>query len=82
MPDLIGRPTRCRRRRNPNLKIIHIGTEMLLAKSNFQDFQRYAQVDLSIAGDAEATMPTLIEACEERNLGGATRHGLPRAGKS
>ena len=59
--DLIGRPT-LPPRRNPNLKIIHIGSEMLLTKANFQDSQRYGQVDISIAGDAEATMPTLIEA--------------------
>jgi acetolactate synthase I/II/III large subunit len=59
--DLIGRPD-LPPRRNPNLKIIHIGSEMLLTKANFQDSQRYAQVDLSIAGDAEGTMPTLIDA--------------------
>jgi thiamine pyrophosphate-dependent acetolactate synthase large subunit-like protein len=59
--DLIGRPA-LPPRRNPNLRIIHIGSEMLLTKANFQDSQRYAQVDLSIAGDAEATMPTLIDA--------------------
>ena len=32
-----------------------------MAKSNYQDFQRFAEADLSISGDAEATMPTLIE---------------------
>jgi thiamine pyrophosphate-dependent acetolactate synthase large subunit-like protein len=32
-------------------------------KSNYQDFQRYPQdIDLAIAADAEATLPTLIEA--------------------
>jgi acetolactate synthase-1/2/3 large subunit len=35
---------------------------MLLTKANFQDSQRYAQADISSAGDAEATMPTFIEA--------------------
>lgn len=63
--DLIGRPD-LPPRRNPNLKIIHIGSEMLLTKSNFQDSQRYAQVDLSIAGDAESTMPSLIEAVKSQ----------------
>src|SRR6185295_9049225 len=29
---------------------------------NFQDFQRFAEADLHIAGDAEATVPALIEA--------------------
>jgi len=60
VPDLVTRPNDPRRR-NPNLKIIHIGTEGMMAKSNFQDFQRFAEADLHIAGDAEATMPALIE---------------------
>ncbi len=34
----------------------------LNSKANYQDFQRYAEVDLAIAGDAEATLPALIEA--------------------
>jgi len=33
-------------------------------KSNYQNFQRYTEVDLSIAADAEATLPALIEACK------------------
>ena len=33
-------------------------------KSNYQDFGRYAEVDLAIAADAEATLPALIEACK------------------
>ena len=31
-------------------------------KSNYQDFQRYPEVDLAMAADAEATLPALIEA--------------------
>ena len=31
-------------------------------KSNYQDFQRYTEVDLAMAADAEATLPSLIEA--------------------
>ena len=31
-------------------------------KSNYQDFGRYVEVDLNITGDAEATLPELIEA--------------------
>jgi thiamine pyrophosphate-dependent acetolactate synthase large subunit-like protein len=60
VPDLVGRPNEPRRR-NPNLKIVHIGTETLMTKSNFQDFQRFAEVDLSIPGDAEASLPALID---------------------
>ncbi len=61
VPDLVTRPNDPRRR-NPNLKIVHIGTEGMMAKSNFQDFQRFAEADLHISGDAEATMPALMEA--------------------
>ena len=32
-------------------------------KSNYQYFQRYPETDISIAADAEATLPYLIEAC-------------------
>jgi thiamine pyrophosphate-dependent acetolactate synthase large subunit-like protein len=61
IPDLVHRPN-IPARRQPNLKIIQIGAEMLMPKSNFQNFQRFASIDLNINGDAEATMPSLIEA--------------------
>jgi len=59
--DLIGRPN-VRHNRQANLKLIHIGTENLLVKANYGEVQRYSYADLSITGDAEATMPGLIEA--------------------
>jgi acetolactate synthase I/II/III large subunit len=43
-------------------KLISISTLELLMKSNYQDMQRYQPVDISIAGDAEATLPALTEA--------------------
>jgi acetolactate synthase I/II/III large subunit len=43
-------------------KLISISTLELSMKSNYQDLQRYQPVDISIAGDAEATLPALIEA--------------------
>lgn len=43
-------------------KLISIGTGDYYIKANYQDFQRFQPVDLSIAGDAEATLPALIEA--------------------
>jgi thiamine pyrophosphate-dependent acetolactate synthase large subunit-like protein len=46
----------------PGSKLISIGSGDYYLKSNYQDFQRYQAVDLSIAGDAEATLPALIEA--------------------
>lgn len=45
-------------------KLITISSLDLMEKSNYQDFGRYSAVDLAIAADAEATLPTLIEACK------------------
>ena len=77
--DLIGRPNK-RLNRQANLKIVHIGTESLLLKSNFGDVQRYAPADLAIAGDAEATMPSLIEAVK-RELTPARAAALAQRGE-
>jgi thiamine pyrophosphate-dependent acetolactate synthase large subunit-like protein len=46
----------------PGAKTISIGTRDLFTKANYQEFQRYADVDLAIAGDGEATLPYLTEA--------------------
>ena len=46
----------------PNAKIVSINSNDLYSKGNYQDFQRYPEVDLAIAADAEATLPSLIEA--------------------
>ena len=46
----------------PGAKTISISSISLYMKSNFQDFERFVDVDLPIAGDAEATLPSLIEA--------------------
>ena len=46
----------------PGTKLISISSGDYYLKSNYQDFQRFQPVDLSIAGDAEATLPALIEA--------------------
>ncbi len=43
-------------------KVISLGTGDLYLKSNYQDFQRYAPVDLAIAGDAETSLPAFIAA--------------------
>jgi acetolactate synthase I/II/III large subunit len=49
----------------PGTKLISITTLDLFVKSNFQDFQRYPEVDVAMAADAEATMPALTEACRK-----------------
>jgi len=45
-----------------DVKLISITASDLYMKSNYQDFQRYTEVDLAMAADAEATLPSLIEA--------------------
>ncbi|PWT99868.1 MAG: thiamine pyrophosphate-binding protein [Terriglobia bacterium] len=45
----------------PGAKVISISAIELNHKSNYQDFGRYVEVDLKITGDAEATLPALIE---------------------
>jgi acetolactate synthase I/II/III large subunit len=45
----------------PGAKLVSITANDLYMKSNYQDFQRYAPVDIAIAADAEATLPSLIE---------------------
>jgi thiamine pyrophosphate-dependent acetolactate synthase large subunit-like protein len=51
-----------RRVAKPDVKVISINVADLYTKSNYQDFQRFAPTDLSIAGDVEATLPALTEA--------------------
>lgn len=45
-----------------DVRLVTIGTGELFLKSNYQNFQRYFGADLSIAGDAQATLPSLLEA--------------------
>jgi acetolactate synthase I/II/III large subunit len=46
----------------PGTKLITISSVELNQKSNYQDFQRFQSVDIGMAGDAEASLPSLIEA--------------------
>src|SRR6266571_23418 len=46
----------------PGTKLISISSVELNTKANYQDFQRFQVIDVSMAGDAEATLPALIEA--------------------
>jgi len=52
-----------------------------LAKSNYQEFQRYQAVDLDIAADAEATLPSLVEAVKQRMTSGRKRELEARGAK-
>jgi acetolactate synthase I/II/III large subunit len=49
----------------PGVKLASISSSDLFYKSNYQNFQRYQEVDFSIAADAEATLPGLIDAVKK-----------------
>ena len=53
----------------PGTKLISITAGDLFMKSNYQDFQRYPEVDIAMAADAEATLPSLIEAVKRAMTG-------------
>jgi len=46
----------------PGTKLIGISSIGLVTKSNYQEFQRFQSLDVDMAGDAEASLPALIEA--------------------
>jgi thiamine pyrophosphate-dependent acetolactate synthase large subunit-like protein len=49
----------------PGTKVVTISASDLLTRNNYQDGGRYNEADLAIPGDAEATLPSLIEACRK-----------------
>ena len=53
--------TLARQAQQRNSKVISITSTHLFQRSNYQDVMRYAEVDMSIAADAEASLPALIE---------------------
>jgi len=58
--DRIVRTTRSITKKDA--KTITLGVRDLYMKANYQDFGRYQDVDLAIAGDGEASLPALIDA--------------------
>jgi acetolactate synthase-1/2/3 large subunit len=46
----------------PTTKLISISSTDLITKANYQDFQRFQTIDVAMPGDAESTLPALIEA--------------------
>jgi len=42
-------------------RIVNLSMQDVYIRSNYQDFQRYQPVDLAINGDAQASLPALIE---------------------
>jgi acetolactate synthase-1/2/3 large subunit len=69
MHDQVHRTTR--QNMKSDAKLISITTGDLYTKSNYQDFYRYTGVDLAMAADPEATLPSLIE--ESKRLINADR---------
>ena len=65
----------------PGTKLISISAYDLNLKSNYQNFDRYTEVDISIAADPQATLPILIEACK-RLITGDRKRVLEERGKS
>ncbi len=70
--DQLHRSTR--RVATPTAKLITITTGDLYIRANYQDFRRMQDVDLAIAADGEATLPSLIEAV--KRLANADRKRL------
>ena len=57
----------------PGTKVVSITSGDLYMKANYQDFQRFAEVDLAIAADGEATLPSLIDAVRRATTGDRKR---------
>jgi acetolactate synthase-1/2/3 large subunit len=57
----------------PGAKIVHLGAKDLFIKANFQDFGRFQETDISIQGDAQTSLPYLIE---------AVKRAMGKAGKT
>ncbi len=62
-------------------KLASISASDRLAKSNYQEFQRYQALDFDVAADAEATLPSLVEAVQRQITGDKKRHFEERGAK-
>jgi len=62
------------------VKLVTISSNDLYLKSNYQDFQRYTEVDLAIAADPQATLSSLIEA-SKRLITADRRRAFEERGK-
>src|SRR6516165_10960936 len=64
----------------PSAKIVTLGVRDIYLKANYQDFRRFADVDMSIAGDGEASLPALTEAVS-RLIDGSRKSAYEARGK-
>jgi acetolactate synthase I/II/III large subunit len=65
----------------PGAKLIGISSVGLVTKSNYQDFQRFQALDVDMAGDAEASLPALIEAVKAA-IPGSRRAAIEKRGET
>jgi acetolactate synthase-1/2/3 large subunit len=65
----------------PGTKLISISAYDLYIRSNYQNFDRYEEVDIAIAADPQATLPMLIEACK-RLITGDHKRVIEERGKA
>ncbi len=65
----------------PGTKLISISSVDLLTKSNYQDFQQFQSIDVSMPGDAQATLPSLIEAVKSA-IGNDRKDAISKRGES
>ena len=49
----------------PGTKIISLGLRDMYLKANYQDFGRFSDIDMSVAGDGETSLPALTEAVKK-----------------
>src|SRR5216117_1218770 len=70
-----------RKTTKPGARLATITTGDLYIKSNYQDFRRLAEVDLTIAADGEVTLPALIEAVRRLATGDRKRVFQQRGAK-
>jgi thiamine pyrophosphate-dependent acetolactate synthase large subunit-like protein len=61
--DTIGRPSQAKTR--AGVKVIVLGTTDTNIKPNMGEYERYQAADMGIAGDAENSLPWLIQAIEK-----------------
>jgi acetolactate synthase I/II/III large subunit len=77
----IGHQMKYQSRSVTKAKLASISAGDRLAKSNYQDFQRYQAMDLDIAADGEATLPSLVEAVKRQMTGDKKRNCEARGAK-
>jgi len=65
----------------PGTKLIGISSTSLITKANYQDFQRFQSLDVDMAGDAEATLPALVEAVKSA-IPGERRAAVQQRGEA